>query len=345
MGQIEEERKNLETATLNDKVLVIDGMNTFIRNFSVNPATNDNGLHVGGMVGFLKSLAFTVKTLSPTRVIIAFDGKGGSVRRKKLFPEYKEKRKMSKMNRTDSFSTPADEKESMMEQLKRLIDYLDYLPVSVMAIENIEADDAMAYVSKQILTDSKIILMSTDKDFLQLVDDRISVWSPTKKILYTPEKIMNEYGIPSRNFVVYRAMEGDTSDCIPGIGGIKIKTVIKRFPIVLNEEKTVSTEDIKEYAENQEKQLVAYKNVINNYETFERNYKLMQLHEVDISGRAKSQILEIVRKGISSLNKLGFAQLYLKDQLGNLIPNTENWLNQSFLMLDKYVREYDGTKT
>jgi len=77
----------------NENVLIIDGLNTFIRVFSVIPTTNDDGTHIGGIVGFLKSIGYTINMFRPTRCIIVFDGKGGSSRRRKLYPEYKAKRK------------------------------------------------------------------------------------------------------------------------------------------------------------------------------------------------------------------------------------------------------------
>ena len=70
-----------------------------------------------------------------------------------------------------------------------IIDYIDYLPISTITLENIEADDTMAYLTKQVMKTSKIVLMSTDKDFLQLVNHRVSVWSPTKKKMYDPPKV------------------------------------------------------------------------------------------------------------------------------------------------------------
>ena len=76
------------------------------------------------------------------------------------------------------------------------------MPITTITIENIEADDTMAYVTKQILKTSNIVLMSTDKDFLQLVNHRVSVWSPTKKKMYDPPKVLEDYGIPSHNFAV-----------------------------------------------------------------------------------------------------------------------------------------------
>ena len=66
---------------LNDRVLIVDGLNTFIRSFAVNPSLNDDGLHIGGLVGFLKSIRYSSDVLKPSRVIIVFDGKGGSKKR------------------------------------------------------------------------------------------------------------------------------------------------------------------------------------------------------------------------------------------------------------------------
>ena len=72
----------------NDRILLIDGLNTFIRVFSVFPSTNENGIHVGGFVGLLRSIGYAIRMLAPTRVVIVFDGKGGSTRRRKFYPEY-----------------------------------------------------------------------------------------------------------------------------------------------------------------------------------------------------------------------------------------------------------------
>ena len=68
---------NLEDGTKNDKVLIID-KNTFIRVFEGYATTNEDGIHVGGIVGTLRSIGYSIKTLNPTRTIIVFDGKGGS---------------------------------------------------------------------------------------------------------------------------------------------------------------------------------------------------------------------------------------------------------------------------
>jgi 5'-3' exonuclease len=73
----------------NSRVLVIDSMNTFLRCFCVVNVMNINGHHVGGMTGFLKSIGYAIKLIQPTRVILVFDGIGGSNNRKNLYPDYK----------------------------------------------------------------------------------------------------------------------------------------------------------------------------------------------------------------------------------------------------------------
>ena len=75
--EIKKKGGSLDDGEPNDKVLIIDGLNTFIRVFSVIPTTNDDGIHVGGIVGFLRSIGYTINMFRPTRVIIVFDGKVG----------------------------------------------------------------------------------------------------------------------------------------------------------------------------------------------------------------------------------------------------------------------------
>ena len=235
--------KNLkEDSTLNqspnDRILVIDGLNTFIRAFAVNPSMNEDGIHIGGMTGFLQSIGYAIKNTKPTRVIICFDGKGGSSKRRKLFPEYKANRKVRKrLTRLDSFNNQEDESVSMKNQIRRLTQYLDALPITVIAPENIEADDAMAYLSQQVYPESQFYIMSTDKDFLQLVDDRVQVWSPTKKKYYFNETVLEDFEIPAYNFLLYRIMKGDLSDNIPGIRGVGVKALQKRLPILFGDRK------------------------------------------------------------------------------------------------------------
>ena len=248
LDEIKKKGGELDSEEPDDKVLIIDGLNTFIRCFSAIPTLNDDGAHVGGIVGFLRSIGYAIRTIRPTRTVIVFDGKGGSNRRKKLFPDYKAGRNMSeRLNRSYDFNTKEDEHQSMKMQLTRVIDYLDYLPITTITIEGIEADDTMAYITKQILKTSNIVLMSTDKDFLQLANGRIKVWSPTKKKLYDEQAVFDEYGISSHNYIWYRVLDGDKSDNISGVRGLGLKTIQKKLPFLSENRIVDMDEDAREY--------------------------------------------------------------------------------------------------
>ena len=188
LDEIKKHGGDVDSTNPNEKVLIIDGLNTFIRVFSVIPTTNDDGIHIGGIVGFLKSVGYAVKMLAPTRTIIVFDGKGGSTRRRKIYPEYKQNRRTKyRVNRSYDFASEEDEKQNMIMQIQRTVEYLETLPLTVLSYDNIEADDTIGYLCKQVFTHSKqVVVMSTDKDFLQLANGRTKIWSPTKKKFYTP---------------------------------------------------------------------------------------------------------------------------------------------------------------
>jgi len=322
---------------LNDRVLVIDGLNTFIRAFAVNPAINDDGLHIGGMIGFLRSIRYTCDILKPSRCIIVFDGKDGSKRRSKIYPDYKATRKVKKrLNRNVDWGTaPADEEESMKQQMGRLIEYLEQLPLTLVCIDGIEADDTIAYISQQLLTDSDIFIMSTDKDFLQLVDDRVKVWSPTKKKLYTKNEVFDEFGIPSRNILTYRILDGDKSDNITGIRGCGIKSIIKYIQPI-TEDKDFSVIDLLDYAENSsDKKIKLLDTIQNSRNLVKRNYLLMQLQKVDIPNHTKMKIQGAVNGDVPQLIKYRFQTMFLKDKLSTQIKNLDTWIME-FTRLDRF---------
>ena len=322
------------TQSTNDRILLIDGLNTFIRAFAVNPSKNDNGTHIGGMTGFLQSIGYAIKNIKPTRVIICFDGKGGSNKRRKLFPEYKANRKVRKrLTRLDSFHSQEDESASMSQQISRLVQYLDVLPVTVLSPPDIEADDAMAYISQQIYPKSQFYIMSTDKDFLQLVDDRVTVWSPTKKKYYFKDTVKEDFDVPAHNFLIYRTLTGDNSDNIPGIKGVGVKTLAKRLPILF-EDKKLTTQDILDFTKSSDDTSKVIKTISQSEDLIEMNYKLMQLADVDIGGTIKSKIIDIVKEPVNRLVKFQFQKMMLEDKLNTAIRNPDLWLRQCFFHLD-----------
>ncbi len=324
--EIKNKGGSLDGGEPNDKVLIIDGLNTFIRVFSVIPTTNEDGVHVGGIVGFLKSIGYVINMVSPTRVIIVFDGKGGSTRRRKIYPEYKQNRKTKyRVNRTYDFASQEDEKQNMIMQLQRCVEYLDTLPVTVLSYDNIEADDTIGYLTKQVLPESNIIIMSTDKDFLQLANGRVKIWSPSKKKMYDDKAVFEEFGISSQNYIWYRVLDGDKSDNINGVRGLGLKTIRKKSPF-LTDNHICNIDDIVSV-------------LPESKELIDRNYKLMQLNDVDISGNTKTKIVQRVNEPINELVKYKFEKMFLEDKLFTALPNVTSWLLTNFNQLNRYAKK------
>jgi len=329
--------------TKDDRILIIDSLNTFIRVFSAVPALNDNGQHVGGVVGFLKSVGANIRQFQATRCILVFDGSGGSQRRRKLYPEYKATRKnRDQFNRHQEFADLVDEKESMKKQFMRLAEYFDTLPVSVISIDHIEADDTIAYIANQYYkdVDNKITIVSTDRDFLQLVNDKIQVWSPTKKKLYTSERMRDEFGIHPDNYLLYRMMSGDASDNIPGIKGAGLKTLQKRIPKVIETPMHFDEliQEAQQYIDTGSK-IKLYENIVSNRDILDRNYKLMQLQDTDIAASNKLNISSILDQPIDKLDIKTFKRLFLEDSLYVNIKNVDSWLRDTFARLNIFSKK------
>ena len=325
-----------DSLSVNDRVLIVDGLNLYLRVFAVNGTLNDNGVPVGGLVGFLRSLSYAIREVNPTRVIIVYDGAGGSQRRRKILPDYKSQRKPGKrITRWDAFKNAVEEKEAMKIQFSRLLDYLDFLPINVISIDKIEADDTIAYVAHKLL-DKEVTIMSSDQDFLQLVDNRITVWSPTKKKFYTPRMVMDDYGVPAHNFLMYKTLMGDKSDNIPGVKGLGPKKLPKILPDLLSQN-TLDLDFILEYAGKGEESM--HKRIVESGTQLRINEELMDLKNPPISGELKLQISRLIEAPINLLSRNDFIIMYNDDQLGNAIQIPDLWLKEHFVKLNTFAKQ------
>ena len=343
LEEIKKSGGKVDSGEPNDSVLLIDGLNTFIRVFSAIPTTNEDGVHIGGIVGFLRSVGFAINMVRPTRTIIVFDGKGGSNRRRKIFPEYKAGRKMSvRLNRhLDVSLTREDEHKMMIRQLNRVVEYLECLPLTIITQDNIEADDVIGYCAKHLFKGNKSTIMSTDKDFLQLVDKNIRVYSPTKKLMYDEQRVLEEYGISSTNFLLYRIMDGDKSDGIPGIRGAGLKTLLKVFPWLSSPHK-MTLEDVLKTSTPKKDKYKLCETIIDSRDQLFLNKKLMDLDELNISGNSKLKIQDKVAFPIQRLVKHKFQRMFLEDKLYTALPNLDSWLHSTFNRLNQMAEKSNG---
>ena len=342
LEEIKKSGGKIDSGEPNDSVLLIDGLNTFIRVFSAIPTTNEDGIHIGGIVGFLRSIGYTINMVRPTRTVIVFDGKGGSNRRRKIFPEYKMGRKMSvRLNRTTGVSlTREDEHKMMIAQLNRVIEYLECLPLTITNVENVEADDVIGYCAKHLFKD-KVTIMSTDKDFLQLVDNRIKVYSPTKKLMYDEERIKNEYGIDAKNFLLYRILDGDKSDGIPGIKGAGLKTLLKVFPY-LESPHQFTIEDIMKSSDANKDKYKICETIVKEKDQMFLNKRLMDLTDGVMSGNSRLKVKNQMDLPIQRLIKHKFQRMFLEDKMYQALPNLDSWLATTFNRLNQMAEKTNG---
>lgn len=326
---------NLHT---NSRVLLIDGLNTFLRSFSVTNTHNFSGNHVGGLTGFLMSIGSAIKQINPTKVIILFDGDQGSRSRKYLYPQYKANRlNNNKISNTKVFSTKEEEEGSKNDQIQRLISYLRTLPVTLIAVDRLEADDLIAELAKytnNTYDDSFTYIMSSDGDFLQLVNSRTIVYSPTKKKFYYEKDVLLEYGVHPNNFDLYKTLVGDKSDNIAGVEGCGPKTVSKLFPALSLPEK-LTTKDLYEVCENPPKKSVLYERVLFVKNLVEVTHQVVSLRNVNMMDTDRKEIIRLFEKKVLPLSKQNFLELWQEDRLHDAIRNVEKWLDL-FAPLGRY---------
>ena len=223
----------------------------------------------------------------------------------------------------------------MKIQFSRLIEYLDFLPINVISIDRIEADDTIAYIAHTLL-DEDVTIMSADQDFLQLVNERITVWSPIKKKFYTPRMVMDDYGVPAHNFLMYKVLMGDKSDNIEGVKGLGPKKLPKIVPDLLTQQ-TLDLDFILEHAGKGEEPM--HKKISESEIQLRLNEELMDLKNPPISGELKLQIARLIESPINLLSRNDFIIMYNDDQLGNAIASPDLWLREHFIKLNTLAKQ------
>ena len=315
---------------LNDHILVIDAMNMLIRSFSLLKAMNPSGHHVGGLVGFLRSLGFNTRTFDPTRVIVVWDGKGGSANRKNIDPNYKAQRATSRITHWGLYDTKAEETEALIGQLFRTQDYLDCLPVHQIMMEKLEADDIIAYIGKTASNSNvkKVTIVSSDKDFLQIVDDTVEVYAPIKKKVFTKDNIEEELKVLPENYNVVKALLGDNSDNLAGVKGLGIKTILSEFPDLVNKP-GITLEYVydvcaKKLEDPKVKKI--FPKILNEWDRVETNFKLMDLNQTDLDEKEIEHVKGILKSPVPTLQTGAFLHMLDHDKIEGITKNTEGWL-------------------
>lgn len=207
------------------KLLVVDGNSILNRAFyGIRLLTTKDGQFTNAIYGFLTMLLKIQEDVTPDAVAIAFDLKAPTFRHK-AYDGYKSNRK----------GMP----EELHQQLQPLKDLLTLLGYTIITKEGYEADDILGTLSHTCkINGDECVLATGDRDSLQLINDKVTVRLASTKggkanaILYDEKKIMEDYGVTPRQLIEIKAIQGDSSDCIPGVPGIGPKgagDLIQRF--------------------------------------------------------------------------------------------------------------------
>ena len=314
---------------LNDHILIVDAMNMLIRSFSLLKAMNPSGTHIGGLVGFLRSLGYVTRIFDPTRVIIVWDGKGGSGNRQNINPNYKAQRATARITHWGLYDTREEEQEALIGQLFRTRDYLECLPVHQIGMEKLEADDIIAYIANRASkADKKVTIVSSDKDFFQLIDNNVEVYAPVKKTTFNIDNIKEEIGVLPQNYNIVKALLGDNSDNLPGVKGLGIKTILSEWKS-FTYDTNASLQDVWDHCETQldgDKPKKVFAKIIHNWEKVLTNYQLMDLHNTALNESEIDIVEDSLKQPIPALQTGAFLHHLDQDKIEGITKNTESWL-------------------
>ena len=319
-----------EETVQSERILFIDGLNLFFRNFAVMNMVNPDGVHIGGLGGFFRSLGAMIRQMDPTQVYVVFDGAGSANNRKNINPLYKSGRDLQRITNWDAFDDKRDEDDSKVDQMVRVIQYLKTLPVKTVSIDKVEADDIIAYLCNKVINDpkDKAFIVSSDKDFIQLVNDNVIVYRPMEKEYYTEQTVIDKYKMSPKNFILHKTLLGDNSDKIKGVKGLGEKGLYKKFPELM--ERDMNLEDIFTICEAKLKDHVVYARVLQNMDEMEKNYKIMDLDNPMISKKEEEYLDKLVSSNIPPYLPDQFVAFYNQDKLGGMIRNVEFWVKDLF---------------
>jgi DNA polymerase-1 len=293
-----------------ERVLIVDGLNLFVSSFVVNPTMDTNGEHIGGFVGFLLSLKNIINETKPSIVVIAWDGEGGSLRRRSLYKDYKSGRK-PKVNREYDFESPDAQVRSFGNQLLKVREYSAYLPLVDVMVPGLEGDDVISYIVNFCYRGMQKVIVSTDRDFFQLVGPDVCVYNQIKKSYVTSIEVVDFAGVIPENFIFYKAIAGDTSDNIKGIKGIGKKTLVKLFPFL--SERASSLEEIIDHAERNKTTDRKYCELAEQKSSLENNIKIMQLTNPLMDPRSSGAIRAAVDSAEVRFNQTGMMLRLIND--------------------------------
>lgn len=207
---------------MNETIYLVDGSAYIYRAYhAIAPLTSRSGIPTNATLGFVNMINRLRKDKDPQFLAIAFDSKG-PVFRHELYKEYKANRP----------PMPAD----LVPQLQYIKEFVRAANIALFELPGVEADDIIATATQRFVDlGHKVVIVSGDKDLLQLVNDSVTMWDPMRDKLMDDTEVMKKYGVTPSQLLDFFALIGDSSDNVPGVAGVGPKTAEK----LINEFRTL----------------------------------------------------------------------------------------------------------
>ncbi len=195
------------------RLYLIDGSSYIFRAFyAIGHLSNSKGLPTNAIYGFTQMLLKVLKDHRPDYLIVVFDSKAPSFRTE-VYQQYKANR-------------PAMP-EALVPQIPYIKKITEAYRITTVEVEGYEADDVIGTLSKRLASEADVVIITGDKDILQLVTDRIEVYDTMKEKRFKVEQVIERFGVPPEQVVEVMGLSGDAIDNIPGVPGIGEKTAIE----------------------------------------------------------------------------------------------------------------------
>ncbi len=195
-------------------LVIVDAANCLYRAFfALPPLRTATGFPTNAAYGFVTMLRKVIREETPDHMVVVFDPPGGKSFRQEIYPEYKAQRDK--------------QPEDLSAQMPAVHELIESHRLAVLQVPGVEADDVIATLVSEAPEGFRVTILSTDKDLMQLVDERVTLLDTMKDRRYDPAAVEERFGVPPSRVLDTRALVGDPSDNIPGVRGIGEKGAAK----------------------------------------------------------------------------------------------------------------------
>lgn len=305
-------------------ILVIDANNLAHRVFHTPQAslTTKAGEPSGVILGVINSIKGLIERFpETTKVIMCWDG-GRSKWRKAIYPEYKAQRDYGDISTPEQQAKKASY-DTLWAQMDELHKILPVLGVHSIKLDGQEADDLTAAICRSTHSNEHKMVVTSDKDMLQLINDNVSVFSPYKGIVITPLNFYEETKVTIPAYMGYRALVGDTSDNIDGIPGIGEKTaqtLMGKYGHINNILNAVG-EDKKALLKSKRTEKIFFEE---NLKILGRNHRIMNFDYADYP--AMEELVNVSLSTPLEVNRKELNAILIKWQFISILSNYMSWI-------------------